>query len=86
MRFYKKNPMQKNYITDDYHFKLVAEFIKHIFNGQDFRLINGKKKDTIPEKLRCLEGKMIASFCDCSYNFEQAKLIKEFKKSRNLIK
>lgn len=66
------NPEQENGI-----FALVSSAISHAFNTR-----TTMKNYHI--RLHFLGGKMVAKFCDCSYNFEQSRLVNEFKK-RNPI-
>ena len=62
-------------------FNLIAATITNIFNTPS----QPNLKISIYEKLDFLESKVVSLFCDCSDNFDQAKLIKEFKKQSDFI-
>jgi len=63
-------------------FNVIAATIAHTFKGPDYK----KEKCLINIKLGFLKSKSVSLFCDCSNNFDQAKLINEFKsQKKNMI-
>lgn len=72
---------EKKYNTDGC-FSIIAATIAHTFRGPDY----GKKNKCLLDiKLNFLESKSVSLFCDCTNNFEQTKLINEFKRQKKFM-
>jgi predicted nucleic acid-binding Zn ribbon protein len=54
-------------------FNLIASTIEHMF----FHPYDHDKKE-IEQNIKFLKSPIIASFCDCSHNFTQEKLLKQY--------
>lgn len=79
--------MLKKEYNKDGCFAVIAATIAHTFTGSDYSTkSNGEiGKCLLEVKLNFLKSKSVSLFCDCTNNFEQTKLINEFKRQKKFM-